>query len=128
MTDIAAGLDVDFITDAHQMGLADDACDVVISCSTYEHLEKPWVATDELLRVVRTGGVAFVQTHQSFPLHAYPNDYWRFTTSALTSLFSRWDVLACDYEFPAAIIPTTIPDTCGQSPAWLNVSITARKR
>jgi hypothetical protein len=59
--------------------------DVIISCSTFEHLKYPAVAAHEVLKALKVGGVLFVQTHQSFPLHGYPFDYFRFSREALAA-------------------------------------------
>jgi hypothetical protein len=78
----------------------------VLSFSTFEHIKYPHVATHELMKVLRIGGLLFIQTHQTFTLHAYPHDYYRFSTEALASLFPErmgFRVQATGYVFPAEI-------------------------
>ena len=78
--------------------------DVILSASTFEHLKYPGLAAHELLKTLTVGGLLFVQTHQSFPLHGYPSDYFRFSREALASLFGTtmgFEVVATGYDFPA---------------------------
>lgn len=51
-----------------------------------EHVERPWVALPQLRHVLRPGGWIVITTLTSFPIHAFPNDYWRFTESGLRLL------------------------------------------
>src|SRR5262249_25204386 len=77
-TDIESGVDVDIVADVHRLTqvTGEEQFDVIISCSTFEHLKYPHLAAHELMKALRIGGVLFIQTHQSFPLHAYPYDYF----------------------------------------------------
>lgn len=127
MSDVQAGVDVDEVADAHDLSgvFGHNEFDAVIACSVWEHLEQPWIAAREAIKVLRPGGVIFVQTHHAFPEHGYPNDYFRFSRAALTSLFTA--ALATDivtnYEFPCEIVtPEERRDN-----AWLNVCLFARK-
>jgi len=38
-------------------------------------------------RALRPGGLTFHLTHQSWPLHEEPNDFWRFSDNAMRVLF-----------------------------------------
>lgn len=104
--DFIDGQDVDQVQDVHSIiGLRD--IDAVFSASTFEHLHSPWIAAAELLRILRPGGFFFIQTHQSFPIHGYPHDYFRYTKEGLTHLFERVGAvnLISDYEFESRIVP-----------------------
>ena len=43
------------------------------------------------MKALKVGGLIYIQTHQSFPLHGYPHDYFRFSREALASLFGTHD-------------------------------------
>jgi hypothetical protein len=130
MTDIEEGADVDVVCDAHKLsdtfGIV--SIDAVISCSTFEHFRRPWDVAHQIYRVLRKGGLVFIQTHQSFPIHGYPQDYYRFTKEALHSLFEDsgdWDTLETDYEFPCSVWSERDPSTrLGE--AYLNVCLFGR--
>ncbi len=130
-TDIEAGADVDFVADVHRLTdvVGEDQFDVVISCSTFEHFKYPHRAAHEVMKALRIGGVLYIQTHQSFPLHAYPLDYFRFSEEALAGLFGTrmgFRVRLTGYEFPVKIFP---PRALGMMriPAYLNVDLFGEK-
>jgi len=131
-SDIEAGLDVDVVADAHRLSAAvgEQRFDVIISCSTFEHLKYPALAAHEVLKALKVGGVLFVQTHQSFPLHGYPSDYFRFSREALAALFGTtmgFEVRATNYDFPAKIVSRREPGT-QDMPAFLNTTLWGEKR
>ena len=130
-TDIECDADVDIVADAHRLTqvTGEEQFDVIISCSTFEHFKYPHLAAHEVMKALRIGGVLFIQTHQSFPLHAYPHDYFRFSREALTGLFGAqmgFRVLAADYEFPAKVYSPREPGIA-DLPSFLNVRLFGEK-
>ncbi len=91
--DSSADYGPDVVGDIHALPLADNSVDGVICRSVLEHVERPWDAMREIRRVLKPGGLAFVQVPSIFPYHArtgvgaYP-DYWRFFESTIR-LMSR---------------------------------------
>jgi SAM-dependent methyltransferase len=63
--------------------------DWVISTAMLEHLEDPWSAAKEMLRITRPGGYLYVAVPFSQIVHYEPRyrDYWRFTPMGLGRLF-----------------------------------------
>ena len=57
MGEIAAGT---VIGSGMQLPFADDSLDVVYSSNVLEHVPEPWRMADEMVRVTRPGGVAFI--------------------------------------------------------------------
>ncbi len=130
-TDFISGTDVDIVSDIHTLSkiTGENQYDIIISCSTFEHIQYPWIAVEEISRTLKLGGLFFMQTHHSFPLHSYPNDYWRFSTEALETLFCKeigFDVLGVSYDFKSHVfswrLPWLIRHRC-----YLNSYLTARK-
>jgi 2-polyprenyl-3-methyl-5-hydroxy-6-metoxy-1,4-benzoquinol methylase len=131
-TDIEAGPDVDVVADLHRLTdvVGRERFDVILSCSTFEHLKYPTLAAHELMKALKVGGLIYIQTHQSFPLHGYPNDYFRFSQEALASLFGTQmgvEVIATNYDFPARIYSRR-DRTSHQLPAYLNTTLWGEKR
>lgn len=91
MTDYQEGLDVDIVCDLHKTsGIFDDNFfDIIISCSTFEHLKYPQLCSHNLMKILNVGGIIYIQTHQTYPLHGYKYDYYRFSREALKSIFSK---------------------------------------
>lgn len=126
-TDIAPGLDVDIVADVHRLAdqVGEERFDVIISCSTFEHLKYPHLAAHQLMRALKRGGALFIQTHQTFPLHAYPYDYFRFSREAMAGLFGARmgiRVVSTSFQFPARIHADETPDLHNH-PAFLNVNL-----
>ena len=106
--DIQAGADVDVVGDLHALPQAwTGRFDAFIANAVFEHLMRPWVAAKEVSRVLAPGGLFLAQTHQCFPLHGYPNDYFRFSREALRLVFEDAGLIveACDYRGRCAIVP-----------------------
>lgn len=134
MADFQDGQDVDVVADAHELTERFDehSFDVLIAVAILEHLQRPWVAVPEMAKVLRPGGVMYLDTHQTFPIHGYPNDYFRFSTAALRTLAedAGMTVLGAGYLYPCVIEPPAEVTRWNRSPdveAYLNVNLTAVK-
>ena len=107
MVDIAAGTDVDVVADLHDLP-ADwsGRFDALVASAVFEHLQRPWVAAREVARVLKPGGRCYIATHQTYPLHGFPSDFFRFSTEALSLIFTDagLEVLEVAYEHRAQII------------------------
>ena len=64
----------------------DASFDIVYSLSTYEHLERPWLAAAER-PYLETGWAGVVSTCFAWRFHPVPGDYWRFSHMALERIF-----------------------------------------
>lgn len=129
MTDIVRGTDVDLVADAHHLPFT-AGFDAVIAISVWEHLRRPWVAAEEVARCLKPGGLVYVLTHQTFPLHGYPHDYYRFSKVALADMFGPPLYIdpRTDYQYPAQILPPSeVTRWNPAAPSWLNVGVFARR-
>ena len=48
----------------------------------------PWKAILEINAVLAEGGLLFVATHQSWPPHELPWDFWRYSPAAFQALLT----------------------------------------
>jgi SAM-dependent methyltransferase len=135
-TDICRGDGVDLVADLHNISILfqEPEFDLIISISTFEHLAKPWVAAEELVKILKPGGVIFVATHQTFPLHAYAFDYFRFSIEALEGLFNEhgMETLSAYYTGLCNIVPHNLDfynssDWNIVAESYLNVNYVGRK-
>lgn len=130
-SDIEPGVDVNLVADVHRLSqfAGVEAFDIIITDAGFEHFKYPHLAAHEIMKTLRIGGLVFVQTHQTFPIHAVPYDYFRFSTDALRSLFGTrmgMNVLAAAYASPAAIYSRVDPEG-HKYPAFLHVNLCAEK-
>lgn len=108
--DIKAGIDVDIVADAQRLSehFKKRSVEAVLSSWTFEHIARPWLAAQEIVKILKIGGHVLVETHQTFPLHDYPSDYFRFSIPALKELFSEDLGMHCvhaEYLAPSKICP-----------------------
>jgi SAM-dependent methyltransferase len=132
--DIHPGPNVDVVGDVHALSHhVSGQFDAVYSISTFEHLAMPWKAVLEINAVLAEGGLLFAATHQSWPPHELPWDFWRYSPAAFQVLLNRhtgFEILRAESGLPAIIVPTVRDvGTRGvhRSPANLGVSVLARK-
>jgi SAM-dependent methyltransferase len=82
----------DVVAVAEQVPLRDGSVDAVISSAVLEHVRRPWLAAQEIARVLKPGGAAYVAVPFLQPLHGYPNHYFNMTGDGLASLFPGLEV------------------------------------
>lgn len=130
-TDIEAGKGVEIVADLQRIHeVTDRRFDAVFSPATLEHIERPWVAMHSMGQVLKPGGIFYLHTHQTFPIHGYPSDYFRFSTEALRTMCfdSGLDVVSCEYDSPCTITPSpSIPVWNTVAESFLNVTVCAVK-
>jgi SAM-dependent methyltransferase len=131
MSDLFPGEDVDVVADAHSLApFEDESFDALIAVSVWEHLSKPWIAAEAAARVLRPGGLLYVATHHTFPVHGYPSDYTRWTDEGLKSLFDAplWKDQVAGFSYPCTIVPPSVVKIWNvAAPAFLNVDVFAIK-
>jgi len=90
MSDYQEGIDVDVVCDLHKTdGVFSEKFDLIICFSVYEHIKYPQLVSHNLMKLLKIGGRIYIDTHQTYPLHGYKYDYYRFSREALKSLFSN---------------------------------------
>lgn len=108
--DIVAGENVDVVGDAHRLSrlFPPASFDAVSMFSVIEHLLMPWKVVIELNRVLKPGATGLVITHQCWPMHDRPADYWRFSDTAWPALFNHltgFEILRAALGSPAFVVP-----------------------
>jgi hypothetical protein len=76
---------------------------------TLEHVADPIRGMLEIHRCLAGDGIAIFTSVMHFPIHAYPNDYWRFTPESFRALAEPFPTKAIFYAGPAGF-PHTV---CG---------------
>ena len=80
---------VDVVGDAHKLSqYFDEQFDVIFSCAVFEHLAMPWLVSGEIAKLLKTGGLVYIQTHFSFSSHERPWHFFQFSDMGLKVLFS----------------------------------------
>ena len=90
--DFAQGRGVDrVLDDPYQLPFEDGVADAVVSSSCFEHVDMFWLTFNEILRVLRPGGLFYLNAPSNGAFHRYPVDCWRFYPDAGNALV-RWGV------------------------------------
>ena len=84
-SDVSLGPRTQVILDAHSIPYRDQSFDCVIAQAVLEHVVDPARCVAEIHRVLRPGGLLYVETPFMQPVHGGPYDFLRFTRSGL-----RW--------------------------------------
>jgi hypothetical protein len=112
---VRPGEGVDLVADAHDLSaqLPDASFDALWSHAVFEHLAMPWKVVLEMNRLLKDGGLAWVVTHEAFPIHEWPSDFWRFGTATWEALFNAstgFEILGSRPLQPARVVPQAEPD------------------
>jgi len=88
--DFHAGKNVDVVGDAHRLSsyFHENKFDLIFSAATFEHLAMPWLVAAEINKVLKPGGIVFIETHFAYGLHSLPCHFFHFTDMGLKALFS----------------------------------------
>lgn len=88
--DFQQGNNVDLVLeDAYVYPLEDNSVDYVISSSCFEHSEFFWLSFLEIMRVLKPGGLFYLNAPSNGAFHRWPVDCWRFYPDSALAL-SRW--------------------------------------
>ena len=112
--DMRQGPGVDIVLDLAKIDLPAECAGTVLLLETVEHVEYVSKALEEVYRIIKPGGILVMSSRLDFPIHAYPNDYWRFTPEAFKSLLKLFGWSYVGYagkkSFPHSIIGVGFKD------------------
>jgi len=90
--DYYPGRNVDIVGDAHKLSSyfeGEEKFDIVYSSACFEHFAMPWIVATEIMKVLKVGGIVFIETHFSYSSHERPWHFFQFSDMALRVLFSE---------------------------------------
>jgi len=77
---------IDYVGSVENIPIEDNKFDVIITQEVLEHVKNPWKAMSEIQRVLKKGGLAYIQLPFTIGFHPCPNDYWRFSKEGIEEL------------------------------------------
>lgn len=94
--DYYAGENVDVAGDAHQLSCYfNEKYDLIFSSAVFEHLAMPWRVSVEMIKLLKTGGYVFIETHYSYSSHERPWHFFQYSENALDVLFPEKFGMRC---------------------------------
>ena len=79
---------VDVVADGHRLPFPEGAFDAIILQSVIEHVREPELMIAESARVLKKGGVLWVEAPFLYPVHD-ESDYYRWTVQGLQHVVSK---------------------------------------
>jgi SAM-dependent methyltransferase len=87
--DFAAGKGVDIIIDdPYSLPFENESVDICTSSSVFEHSEMFWLLFLEILRILKPGGLFYLNVPSNGDFHRNPVDCWRFYPDAGKAMIS----------------------------------------
>lgn len=69
--------------------IADASLDGIGCFAVMEHMTEPWLAAQEFARMLKPGGMVFIDYPFLVPIHGYPSHYYNATREGLARLFDQ---------------------------------------
>ena len=121
-TDMISGPGVELVADLCALELPINEYNTVICAETLEHVEDPLFALVNLRHALLPGGWILVTMPFAFPVHNFPNDYWRFTPNGMRWMlkvagfvdvgangFNEFTMELRDHDVSEPVVRTTVP-------------------
>lgn len=106
--DLREGLGVDVLLNVYNIELPSESVGTVLCFDTIEHVEYPRKAVEELNRILKSDGMLVIGSPMDFPIHDFPNDFWRFTPNGFESLLASFPQTvvesAGNNDFPHTVV------------------------
>jgi SAM-dependent methyltransferase len=71
----------------------DSCADLILSQAVIEHVTRPEQAFSEMFRVLKPGGLLYVEVAFMQPVHMNPHHYFNVTPNGLAWLLRDWEVI-----------------------------------
>ena len=108
--DQSEGPNVDIVCNNRKTPFPDNYTDRIISSSCFEHDDCFWMTFLEMCRILKPGGIIYINAPSSGFYHGFPGDCWRFYADSWKAL-EKW---AIEHNYDIQLIHTYV-DT---RPEW----------
>ena len=98
--------------------------DLILCLDMLEHAKEPFEVIESAKQCLKGNGVLLVTSVFNFPIHEYPNDYWRFTPECFKMLL-RNDCRV--YKIGSELMPHTIIGIQYPENMYLNINTEINK-
>lgn len=105
--DVFALPNVDVVGVAEHLPFRDGVFKTVISGAVFEHVMDPFLAIDQVHRVLAEDGEVYIETAFLQPVHAFPNHYFNMTRQGLVNLCKSFEPVASGvqpHQYPSFVL------------------------
>jgi SAM-dependent methyltransferase len=96
--DMRPGPGVDRVEDVTAISLPSESAGTVLCIETFEHVFEVKRAFDEVIRILKPGGLFVITSPLNFRIHGYPDDYWRMTPNCLRRQLASYGARLSGYQ------------------------------
>lgn len=114
--DQSEGKNVTIAGNSHNIPISNNAVDIIICSSCFEHDDMFWVSFLEMCRVLKSGGYIYIQAPSNGPYHAHPVDNWRFYKDSWAAL-EKWGQYN---NYNIKLVESYVSDIIDPSGGWLD--------
>ncbi len=95
--------------DVEKLPYDKESYDVIVLDQTFEHLKHPWVAVEEVRRVLKKDGICICTSVFMYPIHHGGNygDYYRFSPDGFRAIFEGFKIVSSDGWGSAEVLKLT---------------------
>lgn len=81
----------------HNKQVKDDSFSTVFSICVLEHVPNPFIAVNEMHRILKPNGLIYVTVPFIYRFHEAPRDYWRFTSDGVNEIMKQFKTIEYGY-------------------------------
>lgn len=83
---------LDLVSTCAHLPFLDNSFETVVSQAVFEHVPDPFLLANEILRVLKPGGIFYLTTAFMQPLHGDPFHYFNMTANGLKRVLSGFEI------------------------------------
>ena len=112
---------IDYCYDYYQ---SEEEFDLILCLDMLEHAKEPFEVIESAKKRLKPNGVLLVTSVFNFPIHEYPNDYWRFTPECFKMLLGNNSRV---YKIGSELMPHTVIGIQYPENMYLNINTEINK-
>ncbi len=95
--------------DVENLPYRPESCDIIVLDQILEHLRHPWIAVEQVRRVLKKSGLCICTSVFIYPIHHGGNygDYYRFSPDGFKAIFEDFKIISSDGWGNAEILRLT---------------------
>lgn len=114
-------IDIEVGSETDRWNIEDNTYDVIVSVSTLEHTEFPWLVVAQMARILKPGGVGCITAPYAWPQHGWPLDCWRIFPDGMKAVL-RYNGLTSDKVYTEKYTEPGLTEHCGDTIAIFSKS------